>query len=78
MTALLTDKGGLTLAVGFLAVAAYTTRSGCVGRVYCVERDTRKSCLVLKKETELPEGPGGMLRSLGFPNRAFRALTDVP
>ena len=64
MTALLADKAGLTLAVGFLAVAAYTTCSGCVGRVYCMERDTRKGGLVLKKETELPEGPGGMASTL--------------
>ncbi len=78
MTALLTDKAGLTLAVGFLAVAADTTRSGCVGRVYCVERDTRKGGLIGEEETKLPEGPRGMLRSLGFPNRAFRAFTDVP
>jgi hypothetical protein len=53
MTALLTYKAGLTLTVGSLAVSTHTTRSGGVGRVYCVERHTRKSGLVGEEECEL-------------------------
>ncbi len=78
MTALLTDKAGLTLAIGFLAVSTHATRSGGVGRVHRMEWHTHKSGLVGEEETQLKEGPRGMLRSLGFLNRAFRAGTDVP
>ena len=56
MTALLTDKGGLTLAIGFLAVSTHATRSGCVGRVYWMERDTRKGSLIGEEETKLEDG----------------------
>src|SRR5216684_4030742 len=59
MSAGLADKGGLTLAIGFLAVSTHTTRSGGVGRVHRMQRDTCKSCLVRQEETELEEGPGG-------------------
>ena len=51
----LTDKGGLTLAVGLFAVSTATTRSTGVTRVYRRQPDPCQSSLILKKETELPE-----------------------
>jgi len=69
---------GLALAVRFCTMTALRARFGRLCRINCVQWDTSKSGLVGEEETELPEGPGGMLRSLGFLNRAFRALTDVP
>ena len=78
MAALLTDKGGLTLAVGFGTVSTLATRARRITRVDRVQWDTSKSGLVGKEETELSKRPGGMARTLRVSNRAFRALTDVP
>ena len=78
MAAGLTDKGGLTLAIGFLAVSAHTTHSGGVGRVHRMKWHTHKSGLVGEEETKLPEGPGGMASTLRVSNRAIRAFADVP
>ncbi len=64
-------KAGLTLAVLFGTVAAGTTRSRRVARVYRVQGDTSKRGLVGEKETQLPEGPGGMASALRVSNRAF-------
>ena len=78
ISALLTNKGSLTLAVLFCTVAAHMARFRRVGRVHCVQWDTSKSSLVLKKETELPKCPGAMTRTLRVSNRAISAFPDVP
>jgi hypothetical protein len=76
IAALLTDKGGLILAVRFLAVSTHTTRLGGVGRVYRLERNASKSGLVGKELTELSERPTALLCTLRASNRA--SFPNVP
>ena len=55
MAAVLTDKGGLALAIGFFAVSTSRASTGRVTRINRMQWHTGKSSLVGKKRTELPK-----------------------
>jgi hypothetical protein len=77
IAALDTTEASLTLAVLFGTVPAHMARLRRVAGINGVQWHTCKSRFVGKKHTQLPESPGGMARTLGSPNRAFRTSTDV-
>jgi hypothetical protein len=64
MTALLTNKGSLTLTVLFRAMPTLATSSTCIARINDAQWYACKSGFVGKEETKLIERPGTMARSL--------------
>jgi hypothetical protein len=78
MAAGLTDKGGVTLAIGLITVSTFATRSRRIARVYRVQWYAGKSGLVGKERTELTERPGGMAIALRTSNRAIGTFPNVP
>lgn len=78
IAALLTDKSGLTLAIGFGTVSAHMARSRRIARVDRVQRDSCKSGLIGEERTELSKGPGSMAIALRTSNRAIGACPNVP
>ena len=78
MAAGLTDKGGLTLAIGLITVSTFATRSRRLARVYQVQWDAGKSGLVGKERPELSKRPGSMAIALRTSNRAIGTFPNVP
>src|SRR5437660_12625362 len=72
-----TTKRGLGLAVRFRTVSTSATRARRIARIDRMQWHASKSSLVGKEQTQLPNGPGGMTRTLILPNRANRTCTDV-
>ncbi len=77
LSAVDTTEGGLTLAVLFCAMPTPATRPRRIARVNRVQWHASKSSLIRKEQTQLPKGPGGMARTLGFPNRACGSFPKV-
>ena len=77
MSASLTEKGSLTLAVLFCTMPTFATSTRRVAGVNGVQWDTCQSSFIREEETQLPEGPGALSCTLRVSNRAFRPLTDV-